>query len=197
MIANWGELHFTETWSAILSSIRLLPLPERSWTKYCIDRIPYCWYVSWPFWSPNLITAFSCNSGCRAKFHVILHASCRLLGIECRQGITRAYNDKVSSTCGASFYFWKWASVIYLFNCIELTQCVVLYAVGIVELELESTSALVLLIFVIPLAFTLSGFLLWIMYSLNGRSTVCFQDVYWQYLFNSHYYSITSQKTKI
>jgi len=44
----------------------------------------------------------------------------------------------------------------------------VLYAVGIVELELESTSALVLLLFVIPLAFTLSGFLLWIMYALNG-----------------------------
>ncbi|KAF9225433.1 hypothetical protein BS17DRAFT_701032 [Gyrodon lividus] len=44
----------------------------------------------------------------------------------------------------------------------------VLYAVGIVELELESTSALILLIFIIPLAFTLSGFLMWIMYSLNG-----------------------------
>ena len=44
----------------------------------------------------------------------------------------------------------------------------VLYAVGIVELELESTSAFVLLIFVIPLAFTLSGFLLWILYSLNS-----------------------------
>lgn len=38
------------------------------------------------------------------------------------------------------------------------------------ELQLESTSALVLLLFVIPLAFTLSGFLLWIMYSLNGQS---------------------------
>lgn len=35
------------------------------------------------------------------------------------------------------------------------------------ELELESTSALILLLFVIPLAFTLSGFLLWILYSLN------------------------------
>jgi hypothetical protein len=44
----------------------------------------------------------------------------------------------------------------------------VLYAIGIVELELESTSALVLLMFVVPLAFTLSGFLLWILYSLNG-----------------------------
>ncbi|KAF9076025.1 lung seven transmembrane receptor-domain-containing protein [Rhodocollybia butyracea] len=47
----------------------------------------------------------------------------------------------------------------------------ILYAVGIVELELESTSALVLLLFVIPLAFTLSGFLLWIMYSLNATIT--------------------------
>ncbi|KAG0707496.1 lung seven transmembrane receptor-domain-containing protein [Suillus ampliporus] len=47
----------------------------------------------------------------------------------------------------------------------------VLYAVGIVELELESTSALILLMFVIPLAFTLSGFLMWIMYSLNSTMT--------------------------
>ncbi|KAI6012488.1 lung seven transmembrane receptor-domain-containing protein [Pisolithus orientalis] len=44
----------------------------------------------------------------------------------------------------------------------------VLYAVGIVELSLESTSALVLLLFVIPLAFTLSGFLMWILHSLTG-----------------------------
>ncbi|KAF8509794.1 lung seven transmembrane receptor-domain-containing protein [Gautieria morchelliformis] len=44
----------------------------------------------------------------------------------------------------------------------------VLYAVGIVELQLESTSALILLLFVIPLAFTLSGFMLWIMYALHG-----------------------------
>ncbi|KAF7303247.1 Integral membrane protein [Mycena kentingensis (nom. inval.)] len=47
----------------------------------------------------------------------------------------------------------------------------ILYAVGIVELELESTSALILLMFVIPLAFTLSGFLLWILYSLNATIT--------------------------
>jgi len=50
----------------------------------------------------------------------------------------------------------------------HLLTGLVLYAVGIVELELESTSALMLLLFIIPLAFTLSGFLLWIMYSLNG-----------------------------
>ena len=53
---------------------------------------------------------------------------------------------------------------------------VVLYAIEIVELEFESTSALILLIFVIPLAFTLSGFLLWIMYSLNGT---CFRSHGW------------------
>ncbi|PFH54883.1 hypothetical protein AMATHDRAFT_78452 [Amanita thiersii Skay4041] len=47
----------------------------------------------------------------------------------------------------------------------------ILYAIGIVELELQSTSGLVLLIFIIPLAFTLSGFLLWIMYSLNATVT--------------------------
>ncbi|KAF7307076.1 Integral membrane protein [Mycena indigotica] len=47
----------------------------------------------------------------------------------------------------------------------------ILYAVGIVELELESTSAFILLMFVIPLAFTLSGFLLWILYSLNATIT--------------------------
>jgi hypothetical protein len=45
----------------------------------------------------------------------------------------------------------------------------VLYSIGIVELELESTSALILLLFIVPLAFTLSGFLSWIMYALNGK----------------------------
>ncbi|KIJ27183.1 hypothetical protein M422DRAFT_62056 [Sphaerobolus stellatus SS14] len=44
----------------------------------------------------------------------------------------------------------------------------VLYAIGIVKLQLESTSALILLFFVIPLAITLSGFMLWFMYALNG-----------------------------
>ncbi|KAH9049366.1 lung seven transmembrane receptor-domain-containing protein [Lactarius hengduanensis] len=44
----------------------------------------------------------------------------------------------------------------------------VLYAVGIVELEFESASALVLLLFVVPLAFTLSAFLMWILWSLNA-----------------------------
>lgn len=47
----------------------------------------------------------------------------------------------------------------------------VLYAVGIVELEFESTSALVLLLFVVPLAFTLSSFLMWILWSLNATIT--------------------------
>lgn len=45
-----------------------------------------------------------------------------------------------------------------------------MYGVGIVELELESTSAFILLLFVVPLAFTMSGFLMWIMHSLNGET---------------------------
>ena len=58
----------------------------------------------------------------------------------------------------------------FYFLVLSLTFIIpVLYAVGIVELELESTSALILLLFVIPLAFTLSGFLMWIMHSLNGK----------------------------
>ena len=43
-----------------------------------------------------------------------------------------------------------------------------LYAIGLVTLDLESTSGMILLMFVIPLAFTLSGFLLWIMHGLAG-----------------------------
>lgn len=67
----------------------------------------------------------------------------------------------------STFYLWRCvirSARIPLFMVVQ-----VLYAVGIVELELESTSALVLLLFIIPLAFTLSGFLMWILYSLNGR----------------------------
>ena len=68
---------------------------------------------------------------------------------------------------GAHFIFGS-KRTYKLFRSYAYLSPKVLYAVGIVELELESTSALVLLLFVIPLAFTLSGFLLWIMYSLNG-----------------------------
>lgn len=44
----------------------------------------------------------------------------------------------------------------------------VLYSTGLVYLDLESTAGLVLLMFVIPLALTLSSFLLWIMHGLSG-----------------------------
>jgi len=44
----------------------------------------------------------------------------------------------------------------------------ILYSIGIVELEIRSTSGIILLLFIVPLAFTLSGFLLWIMYALNA-----------------------------
>jgi len=65
----------------------------------------------------------------------------------------------------------SFSAVSYILILLEFwkrQRFLVLYAIGIVELQLESTSALVLLLFVIPLAFTLSGFLLWIMYALNG-----------------------------
>ena len=69
--------------------------------------------------------------------------------------------------------FRLWRCVISNAWILPLMAVEVLYAVGIVELELESTSALVLLMFIIPLAFTLSGFLMWILYSLNGKVHPC------------------------
>lgn len=44
----------------------------------------------------------------------------------------------------------------------------VLYAVGMDLIELETVSGLLLLVFVIPLAITMTIFLLWIMYGLTG-----------------------------
>ncbi|KAG8921000.1 hypothetical protein FRC02_000489 [Tulasnella sp. 418] len=44
----------------------------------------------------------------------------------------------------------------------------VLYAIGMDLVELETVSALLLLAFVVPLAFTMTAFLLWIMYGLTG-----------------------------
>ncbi|KIO33804.1 hypothetical protein M407DRAFT_229674 [Tulasnella calospora MUT 4182] len=44
----------------------------------------------------------------------------------------------------------------------------VLYAVGMDLIELETVSAVLLLVFVIPLAITMTVFLLWIMYGLTG-----------------------------
>lgn len=63
---------------------------------------------------------------------------------------------------------WRYARILKVHFISYIHVMAVLYAVGIVELELESTSALVLLLFVIPLAFTLSGFLMWILHSLTG-----------------------------
>ena len=63
---------------------------------------------------------------------------------------------------------WRYAKILGAHSVSHVI--VVLYAVGIIELELESTSALILLLFVIPLAFTLSGFLMWILHSLNGTA---------------------------
>jgi hypothetical protein len=48
------------------------------------------------------------------------------------------------------------------------TRGTVLYAIGLVYLDIESTSAILLLSFVMPLAFTLSAFLLWILHALSA-----------------------------
>lgn len=47
----------------------------------------------------------------------------------------------------------------------------VLYAVGMDLIELETVSGMLLLFFVIPLAVTMTTFLLWIMYGLTGRAS--------------------------
>jgi hypothetical protein len=76
---------------------------------------------------------------------------------------------KCQLLAGAHFIFGGTRELSRVSSHFQLNiDTIVLYAVGIVELELESTSAFVLLIFVIPLAFTLSGFLIWILHSLNG-----------------------------
>jgi len=97
-----------------------------------------------------------------------------------------------SSSC--TLHLWRQVERPYAQDFIDLQRSwfLVLYAVGIVELELESTSALVLLIFVIPLAFTLSGFLLWIMYALNGmHPIVCLSCMF---SFHSSYNCPTQSK---
>jgi hypothetical protein len=44
-----------------------------------------------------------------------------------------------------------------------------MYAIAVVEIQIEVVSITTLLIFVMPLSFTLTTFLLWIMYALQGK----------------------------
>ena len=44
----------------------------------------------------------------------------------------------------------------------------IIYAIGMDLVELETVQGMVLLMFVIPLAVTMTTFLLWIMYGLTG-----------------------------
>jgi hypothetical protein len=46
----------------------------------------------------------------------------------------------------------------------------VMYAIAVVEIQLEAVSIATLLFFVMPLSFTLTTFLLWIMYGLQGEA---------------------------
>lgn len=49
---------------------------------------------------------------------------------------------------------------------------VVMYAIAVVEIQLEVVSIATLLFFVMPLSLTLTTFLLWIMYGLQGWRTL-------------------------
>jgi hypothetical protein len=116
---------------------------------------------------------YSRHSGCRPQFHVVLHATCCGFRVKCCSRVPRPDYAQVSSSGRRSLHIWKYVYICsenmeHPPNSFQTSIFLVLYAIGIVELQLESTSALILLIFIIPLAFTLSGFLLWIMYSLNG-----------------------------
>jgi hypothetical protein len=44
-----------------------------------------------------------------------------------------------------------------------------MYAIAVVQVELETVSIAILFLFVLPLAFSLSTFLLWIMYGLQSE----------------------------
>lgn len=46
-----------------------------------------------------------------------------------------------------------------------------MYAIAVVEIQIEAVSIATLLFFVMPLSFTLTTFLLWIMYGLQGEAT--------------------------
>lgn len=51
-----------------------------------------------------------------------------------------------------------------------IMQCSVMYAIAVVEIQLEVVSITTLLFFVMPLSLTLTTFLLWIMYGLQGKA---------------------------
>jgi hypothetical protein len=56
-----------------------------------------------------------------------------------------------------------------VYSSADACVALVLYAIGMVEIDLETVSFVILLIFVLPLAFTMSAFLMWIMISLRGE----------------------------
>jgi len=111
---------------------------------------------------------FSCHFGRGQKCAIFLHVTCRILGSERGPRVPWPYYAKMPGARRCTFRLWRYVSISIIHLDHPDSRKLVLYAVGIVELEFESTSAFLLLLFVIPLAFTLSGFLLWILYSLNG-----------------------------
>lgn len=174
MAANWGKIA-RRPYLFGLMVCSILSLPQRPWQKYCCSALPFRW-LEWN--SRNTLAAWaeivnSCHPRCRPKCVVFLYAPCRFSGPQRRQRKFGADNVQMPDFSRGSLRVWRYARILKAYFISHFHVMAVLYAVGIVELELESTSALVLLLFVIPLAFTLSGFLMWILHSLTGIVNVC------------------------
>lgn len=129
--------------------------------------------MSIPFalqWNCDIISMGSLHFGCRQKCTVVFPPAYCISWFEYCPRIPGQRDVPLSYLDSCPLHFWRYSSPVAAVFKRSIDLFKVLYSVGIVELELESTSALVLLLFVIPLAFTLSGFMLWIMYALNGTT---------------------------
>jgi len=169
MAANWGKITgcpylfwANEVQCTIATSMPMAKmLPQCS--SFSLVGMQFSQYLA--AWAEIV---HSCHSRCRPKCVVLLYAPCGVSGPQRRQRNFGADNDQMPDFGRGPLRIWRYARILKVHFISYIHVMAVLYAVGIVELELESTSALVLLLFVIPLAFTLSGFLMWILHSLTG-----------------------------
>lgn len=131
--------------------VRVLPICQFSWDRSVYYCFPGC----------------SSYSRRGAQRPVVLPTSRRFARSQRGSRESGSCNAPCQNSCRSAFHLWRCASALFV---LELTNIhgKVLYAIGLVYLDIESTSAVVLLSFVMPLAFTLSGFLLWIMHALGA-----------------------------
>lgn len=157
----------------------ILSLSQCTRRGHTIHSVPHRWSVTCAASThTKMLTSASCSRYPRRRPErtlVLLAFGC-LSWSQRSQGISGKDHAQVPAACWRTFCLWRYVRRTCLLDAPTLMLCTVLYAVGIVELELESASAFILLLFVIPLAFTLSGFLLWIIYSLNGEHCL---NVFW------------------